>query len=98
MELIYHPLAARDARAIARKYSDASEKVCDRFWIELDEAIEAIKLYPERHHFDPSGLRRSNLKKFPYHVLFEVRLECIRVVVIKHHHRNPSYGMRRVIL
>jgi plasmid stabilization system protein ParE len=95
MELIYHPRAAKDARDIAYKYADASEQVHERFWVELDEAVEAIRLSPERHHFDSSGLRRNNLKKFPYHILFEVRLEYIRVMVIRHHHRHPSYGMRR---
>ena len=95
MEFIYHPLAAKDAREISRKYASASDKVYDGFWAELDDAVEAIRLHPERHHFDPSGYRRSNLNKFPYHILFEIRLECIRVMVIRHHHRKPTYGMRR---
>lgn len=95
MEFIYHPLAAKDAREISRKYADASEKVNARFWAELDEALDAIRLYPERHHFDLSGYRRVNLKKFPYHILFEIRLKRIRVMVIRHDHRNPTYGLRR---
>jgi hypothetical protein len=44
---------------------------------------------------DPSGMRRRNLRKFPYHILFEARLDCLRVIVIRHHHRNPGYGLRR---
>jgi hypothetical protein len=27
--------------------------------------------------------------------LFEERLECNRIIVIRHHHRNPTYGLRR---
>jgi plasmid stabilization system protein ParE len=95
MELIIHPAAAKDAREIAAKYADVSGALPERFWGELDTAIDMIAAFPERHHYDPSGLRRSNLVKFPYHVLFEQRLDCIRIIVIRHHHRNPSYGLRR---
>ncbi len=95
MELIFHPRAAKDAREIAAKYARVSEGLVKRFWDELDTAVDLIAAFPERHHFDPSGKRRSNLKKFPYHLLFEERLDCTRIIVIRHHHRNPSYGLRR---
>ena len=95
MELIIHPAAAKDAREIAAKDAGISTKLVDRFWIELDSAIDGICLFLERCHFDPSGMRRSNLVKFPYHVLFEQHLDWIRIIVIRHHHRSPSYGLGR---
>jgi len=93
--LIIHPRAAKDAREIAAKYAEVADDLCDQFWKELDDAIDYIERYPERNHYDPSGRRRSHLKKFPYHILFEERLECNRIIVIRHHHRNPRYGLRR---
>jgi toxin ParE1/3/4 len=93
--LIFHPRAAKDAREIAAKYADISDELRDKFWKEIDAAIDCIEQYPERHHYDPSGRRRSNLKRFPYHILFEERLDCIRIMVIRHHHRNPRHGLRR---
>jgi plasmid stabilization system protein ParE len=93
--LIIHPQAAKDAREIAAKYADVSPDLRDQFWSEIDAAIEYIEHYPERHHYDPSGRRRGNLKKFPYHILFEERPECNRIIVIRHHHRNPRYGLWR---
>ena len=95
MDLIIHPRAAKDAREIARKYARVSDQVEERFWAELDEGVEAIAAHPERHHYDSSGLRRYNLNKFPYHILFEERLDCVRIIVVRHDHRNPSYGLRR---
>jgi len=94
-DLIFHPAVVKDARAISAKYSGISEELAARFWNELDTAIDEIARFPERHHYDPSGLRRSNLEKFPYQLLFEERLEGLRVIVLRHHHRNPSYGLRR---
>ena len=79
MNLIFHPQAAKDARGIAAGYSEVSEELMSRFWLELDVVIESIALFPERHHFDPSGFRRANLRKFPYHVLFEQLLDDVRM-------------------
>ena len=87
--LIIHPRAAKDAREIAVKYADVSDVLCVQFWKELDDAIDFIERYPEIHHYDPTGRRRSNLNKFPYHILFEERFECNRFIVIRHHHRKP---------
>lgn len=95
MELRIHPLAARDARSIAAKYREISDELNQRFWDELDAGLDSIEQYPTSHHYDTSALRRCNLKKFPYHILFEERLEYNRILVIRHHNRNPSYGMRR---
>ena len=61
----------------------------------FDEGVEAIAAHPRRHHYDASGMRRYNLNKFPYHILFEERLDCIRIIVVRHDHRNPAYGLRR---
>lgn len=94
--LMIHPRAAKDAREIATKYADISDDLRNQFWEEIDDAIDCIELHPERHHYDPCGMRRSNLNKFPYHILFEERLECNRIIVIRHHHRNPRYGIRRI--
>jgi plasmid stabilization system protein ParE len=94
-DLIFHPAVVKDVREIVGKYSEISEELANRFWQELEFAIEGIARFPERHHYDPSGLRRSNLEKFPYHLLFEERLDGLRVIVVRHHHRNPSYGLRR---
>lgn len=95
MEFIFHPLAAREAREIEADYAKISGKLSDRFWRELNEAIDQVFSHPEGQHFDPSGYRRRNLRKFPYHILFEQRLDCIRIMVVRHHHRNPSFGLRR---
>jgi hypothetical protein len=45
----------------------------DKFWKAIDDAIDCIEIYPERHHYDPSGRRLSNLEGF--HTIF-----CLRSV------------------
>ena len=93
--LLIHPRAAKDARDIAAMYAEVSDELRDKFWKEIDDAIECIERSPERHHYDPSGRRRSNLKRFPYPILFEERLLHNRIMVIRHDHRHPRYGLQR---
>ena len=94
-DLFYHPLAVKDAQRIFKDYETINAELGDRFWLELMEALEQIRRHPERCHFDETGKRRKNLKRFPFHVLYEERPKDTKVLVIKHHRRSPSYGMRR---
>ena len=95
MDQLFHPLASRDSRKIESQYAEISTNLADRFWLELNEGLDEIFKNPEGHHFDPSGYRRYNLEKFPYRILFELRLDCVRIMIVRHHSRKPNYGMRR---
>jgi len=45
---------------------------------------------------DPTEIRRVNFKRFPYHFLFrQVDSTTIRILVVRHDHRHPSYGLDR---
>jgi hypothetical protein len=54
-----------------------------------------VEAHPERFHFDPSGWRRANLEKFPYHLLFYEELDGVRIMTLRHDRRNPRFGLRR---
>lgn len=54
-----------------------------------------MESHPERFHFDPSGWRRANLEKFPYQLLFYEELDGVRIMLLRHDRRNPSFGMSR---
>lgn len=34
-----------------------------------------------------------NLTRFPYHLLYEVQANAVRVMVVRHNKRNPDYGL-----
>lgn len=74
---------------------EANEAVALEFWKELSAYLIKIRKNPTHHHVDESGLRRCNLKKFPYHILFIDRVNCVRVQVVRHHSRRSAYGTRR---
>ena len=95
MEVRRHPKLAADIREVAEHYSEISGRVLDRFWAELDTVLESVERNPRLHHYDSSGLRRANLRKFPYHLLFEAEDDTVFLVVFRHDRRHPDYGLDR---
>ena len=97
MKVIYHRLAVRDVREILDHYQvEAGSQLADRF---INEVLATVaKALANPKHFPPFGevMRRANLADFPYHVLYEEKHWGIKVVVVRHHRRNPRYGLRRL--
>jgi len=96
MRITYHRLAVRDVRQILDHYeAEAGPVLADRFFAELPTTLERALANPS--HFPPmDGLvRRANLPDFPYHFLYIETLWGIKVTVVRHHRRNPGFGLRR---
>lgn len=94
-EVRFHPRVPGEVRKIISYYEEIAPELAEDFWLELNEAIRSAQVNPERHHFDPSGRRRGNLKRFPYHFLFRVFSDHIRITIVRHDRRNPSLGNKR---
>lgn len=95
MEVSYHPLVKRDVLEALKYYADISSHLADEFDTELRELIAKAADNPLRFHPVGRGFRRANLRRFPYHLLYEVRAESLRVMHIRHNKRHPDYGMER---
>jgi plasmid stabilization system protein ParE len=97
MQVIRHPKLADDIRDVAMHYAEISERVSLSSWNELDSVIECIERNPRSQHYDSCGLRRANVKRFPYHLLYEVNDDTIFMVVFRHDRRDPKFGIKRII-
>lgn len=64
-QVVYHPRVPSEVREAIAYYDEISPRLADEFWNELVEAIDYARNFPEHHHFDPTGMRRCNLKRFP---------------------------------
>jgi len=95
VEVIYHPLVKRDVTEALRYYHDIALRLGDEFLEEVESVIEKAAENPLRHHLAGRGFRRANLPRFPYHVLYEVNGEMLRVMHVRHNKRHPDYGMNR---
>lgn len=94
-KVVYHPKIPAEVHNFIEHYDAISCDLGDSFWEELTEAIEYAREFPERHYFDRTGRRRSNLKRFPIHILFRVFPDMIRITAVRHDRQDSGHGARR---
>ena len=95
MEVVYHPLVRRDVEEALSYYRKIATRLADEFHAELRGVIHQAAENPQRFHQVEQGFRRANLKRFPYHVPYEIRPVDLRVMVVRHNKRHPQYGLPR---
>lgn len=95
-EVIFHRLVQRDMNGIRRFYSsEASPEVADRFYEQFLELVDKALNAPTMFHPLHGTIRRANMKAFPYHFLYREIPTGIRVLVLRHDKRHPSFGLSR---
>jgi plasmid stabilization system protein ParE len=96
MTVTYHTSVQKDVNGILKHYEGISPDLADEFLEELQRFVALIAENPDRSHLASHGLRRINLRRFPYHILFRRRPMAIRIIVVRHHKRHPDVGIRRL--
>jgi hypothetical protein len=77
------------------RYDSVSQRLGEEFLAELRATIALAAAKPGRFHLIKHGFHRANLKRFPYHFIFRDLADGIRVTLVRHHRRNPSFGIER---
>lgn len=95
MSLEFHPAVQRDIDEIIRHYDRVSVRLGDEFFEEFLSFADKAAERPKRFHPHSEDFRRANLKRFPFHFLHREIPGGIRVTVVRHHSRHPSYGAKR---
>jgi toxin ParE1/3/4 len=96
MILIYHRHVQRDVSAVLGYYDDVGgPSLGDAFYAEFMANVALVLENPARFHQVDGSLRRANLDRFPYHFLYRVHGDTVRILVVRHHHRDPNYGLQR---
>lgn len=96
MRLILHPDVRSDVNEIMAYYERiAGPELADDFYSELRQFMLDAAERPESFSIRERDLRRVNLHRFPYHFLFRITGDTVRILVVRHHRRHPSLGIRR---
>jgi plasmid stabilization system protein ParE len=95
MEVTYHPLVKRDVAEVLRYYHGVSPVLAAEFEEELRSMISRAAENPLHFHIVARDFRRINLRRFPYHILYDVGPNAVRVMLVRHNKRHPDYGMNR---
>ena len=96
MRLIFHPKVYGDIDKIMEHYEQvATSELANEFYRELGEFMAEAAARPESFTIRARDIRRVNLHRFPYHFLFRIVGDTVRILVVRHHRRHPSAGMER---
>ncbi len=96
MQLVFHPQVRSDVLKIMEYYERvATPELADDFYRELRGCFREAVERPESFSIRERDLRRVNLSRFPYHFLFRIVGDSVRVLVVRHHKRRPTLGTRR---
>jgi plasmid stabilization system protein ParE len=96
MRLEFHSIAGSDVSRIMDYYEDAGgQELADEFYEELWSCINKAVDSPEGYAVRERDIRRVNLERFPFHFLYRIVDDRIRILAVRHHRRRPSLGMHR---
>lgn len=96
MSVFFHPRVAAEVDAIMRYYEEvADSRLADDFYEEFRGKVLEVAENPEHFNERVGGYKRANLRRFPYNFLFREIGADIRILVVRHHARNPRYGAKR---
>jgi len=96
MRIEYHPAIENELREIIAFYNKISKRLGSEFLNEFEKQVLRISAMPSRWMIVESDIRRALLKRFPFVIYFRLlENNIIRVLLIKHQRRHPSYGMKR---
>ncbi len=88
-----HPDAEKDvADAIDFYAEQAGITVAERFLTEFERVANLLMRHPGFGTPASRGRRVFPLQVFPYSVVYRDLEGSIRILVVRHQHRKPSYG------
>jgi hypothetical protein len=85
---VYGELAASRAW-----YEDRASHLGEEFIAEIDHAMEVVRRTPDAWPVgdETRGIRRYQVHRFPYAVIYRVQRHAIQVIAVMHLHRRPRY-------
>jgi len=92
----YHPAVEEELHSIITYYNGCAHGLGNEFLDEFDRQALKITAMPDRWPPVKNGIRRALMKRFPYVIYFRtVGKEIVRITVVKHQRRHPTYGLDR---
>ena len=95
MRVVSHPEADEELEAAALWYEDRQPGLGDAFLDEFERTLRRVVAEPERWRNIRGDNRKLNLRRFPYAVVYSVRIDTIYVKAVMHLHRRPFYWKTR---
>lgn len=96
MRLEFHKQVHADISRIMEYYEQlGGPALADEFYAELKAYFEKAAASSKSYIVRERDLRRVNLNRFPYHFFFRLMEDRVRILVVRHHKRQPKLSLGR---
>lgn len=96
MKYAFHPEAEAEFLDAVNHYEGCGAGLGYDFAIEVHSTIRNIVSFPEAWCILESDIRRCQIRRFPYAVVYARDGDVILILAVMHLHRDPDYWKRRV--
>ena len=96
MKIRYLEAADAEFQEAIDYYNEQRPGLGFEFSGEVKDAIARIQNYPLAWTLLSKRTRRSQVHRFPYSIIYEVRADSILIVAIQHHSREPLNWRKRL--
>jgi len=96
MKYAFHPEARAEFLAAVDYYEDREPALGADFAMEVLSTIETIVSFPSAWPILEDDLRRCQVRRFPYGILYAQDDDVILILAVMHLHRDPAYWKNRV--
>jgi toxin ParE1/3/4 len=93
--LTFHRAVQQEVTEACEWYDARKEGLGDEFFQELEDVLDLIRKNPQGFPLASLGRRRARLKRFPFAVCHRILSDRVRILVVHHERRHPSYGLGR---
>ena len=94
--VMFSPRAKIDAHEAQAWHEERETGLGAEFSESLERSLEIMQKSPETPRRFQAGYRKILLHRFPYHVVYEVQLDCIWVLAVLDARRNPATLRKRL--
>jgi mRNA-degrading endonuclease RelE of RelBE toxin-antitoxin system len=94
--VIFHPEAREEYFSSIDFYNEHTPDLGTAFIEEIERSISIISGHPKRWKIIKKGVRKYNVHRFPFSILYVIDSNVIYIVAIAHSKRNPDYWDDRI--
>lgn len=88
--------ARRELREAVRYYNVQRVRLGEEFRDEVWDTIQRIEKFPEAWHPLSASIRRCQMNRFPYGLIYESNRNEILIIAVAHLHQQPEYWRSRI--
>jgi len=91
----FHDLADRELNEAAQYYELETPGLGRAFVNEVEKCVRSISQHPEAGTAVHGGIRRRLVRRFPYALLYSIKVDGIRILAVMNQKRRPTYWVGR---